>query len=135
MIETFFKSFLFIPLELLLWLVGLTLIPSGFYFIKTQRSVSAKAKPPAEEVRKRHSPRPRDKSDFKITVETGEPVRRKGLWLIIAGGACLAAFVALFILFLVLSAYTPAELIALMIGVALLVPVAWYFGTPPKSSG
>jgi hypothetical protein len=135
MIETFFKSFLFIPLELLLWLVGLTLIPSGIYFIKTKRSVSAKAKPVSGDEQKQRSPRPRDKSDFKITVETGAPVRRKGVWLIVAGGLCLAGFATLLVLFLATKAYTFGELAALLIGVVILIPVAWYFGTPPKSSG
>jgi hypothetical protein len=134
MLETFFRSFLFIPLVLILWLMGLTLIPSGIYFIKTGRSVSAKAKPSSSQGKGPVSRRKMELSDFEITVETGQAVRRKGIWLIIAGGVCLAVFTVLFVLSLVTKAFTPAGLIALVIGLAILAPVAWYFVTPPKSS-
>ena len=130
MIDAFFKSVLFIPLALLLWLMGLTLIPSGFYFIKTGRSVSAKAKPSSREKKTRRS---MEKSDFEVTVETGQAVRQKGIWLIVAGGLCLAAFAVLFVLFLVTKAYTVGGLVALVIGLAALALVARYFATPPKS--
>ena len=131
MIEAFFKSFLFIPLVLLLWLMGLTLIPSGIYFIKTGRSVSAKAKPLAGQGKPRRS---LEKSDFEVTVETGRAVRQKGVLLIVAGGICLAAVAAVFVLLLVTKAYTVTGLVALLIGLAILAPVAWYFVTPPKRS-
>jgi uncharacterized membrane protein YfcA len=133
MLEAFLRSFFFIPLELLLWLVGLTLIPRGVYFIRTKRSVSARAKPVSNGEKDRRSPHQRDKSDFEITVETGEAVRQKGFRLIAAGGACLAVTAVLFVLFLVTGAYTVGGLIGLVIGLAILAPVAWYFATPPKS--
>jgi hypothetical protein len=132
--EAFFKSFLFIPLELLLWLVGLTLILSGVYFIKTGRSVSAKVKPAANEGKPRRSARQMEKSDFEVTVQTGQAVRQKGFGLIAAGAICVAASAVLLVLFVVTKAYTASELIGLVIGLAVLAPVAWYFGTPPKSS-
>jgi hypothetical protein len=132
--EVFFRSFLFTPLVLLLWLMGLTLIPSGMYFIKTGRSVSARPKPSSTQGKGRRALRQLEKSDFDVTVETGQAVRRKGFWLILAGGACLAVFAVLFVLFLVTRAYTVAGLIGLVIGLAVLAPVAWYFVTPPKSS-
>lgn len=132
--EVFFRSIFFIPLALLLWLMGLTLIPSGVYFIKTGRSVSAKPKPASIQGKGPRGRRQLEKSDFDVTVETGQAVRQKGVWLIVAGGACLAAFAVLFVLFLVTGAYTAAGLIGLVIGLAVLAPVAWYFVTPPKSS-
>jgi hypothetical protein len=130
MVEAFFRSFLFIPLELLLWLLGLTLVPSGIYFIKTGRSVSAKAKPLPKGGKRRQ----RENSDFEVTVETGQAVRQKGLRLIVAGGICLAVFALLFVLVLVTKAYTGVGLITLAIGLAVLAPVAWYFATPPKDA-
>jgi hypothetical protein len=136
MLETFFRSFLFIPFGLLLWLVGLTLIPSGLYFIKTGRSVSAKAKPAPDDEREEAPPSSRrtEKGDYQITIQTGAPVRRKGIWLIVVGGVCLVMFAAFVVVFLVTNAFSLGELVTLLAGVALLTPVAWYFGTPPKSS-
>lgn len=134
MLDAFFRSFLFIPLALILWLMGLTLILSGVYFIKTERSVSAKAKPSSESGKSRRSRRQMEKSDFEVTVQTGQAVRQKGFWLIAAGGVCLVVFAILFVLFLVTKTYTASGLIALLGGLAILAPVAWYFGTPPKGS-
>ena len=135
MMDAFFKSFLFIPLELVVWLVGLTLLLSGRYYLQTGRAVSAKAKPGLKTEKARRSRRPQDKGDFDVTVESGPAVRRKGLWLMVAGGACLALSVVLFVFFVATRVYTTESLIGLSAGLALLVPVAWYFGTPPKSSG
>jgi hypothetical protein len=134
MMGVFFKSFLFIPLELVLWLVGLTLLLSGRYYLQTGRAVSAKTKPGLKTEKDHQSRRPQDKRDFDVTVESGPAVRRKGLWLMAAGGACLALSVILFVFFVAARLYTLESLIGLLVGLALLVPVAWYFGTPPKSS-
>jgi len=130
-IDVFFRSFLFIPLELVLWLAGLTLLLSGRYYRHTGRAVSAKAKPGLKTEKDRRSRRPQDKRDFDVTVESGPAVRRKSVWLLAAGGTCLALSVALLAVFVATRAYTTGSLIGLLVGLALVVPVAWYFGTPP----
>ncbi|MEI6396046.1 MAG: hypothetical protein WCT12_33690 [Verrucomicrobiota bacterium] len=68
-------------------------------------------------------------------AQHGRSRRRVLRWLMVAGGACLAVSVVLLVFFLITRAFTTGGLIGLLGGMALLTPVAWYFGTPPKSSG
>ena len=74
------------------WFIGLLLIPSGLYFLRTGRYMSASPGAQYPLRQPRAFPRRIPKTEFHMTVEHGPSVRQHGQNMALFGGLMLILF-------------------------------------------